>query len=95
MWRDPNSKIFESTLNDPSDVYVQIYMWDQKSLIGETLFVPALAFPVESIPMEANMVKKFVIVPLAEELLQSDDQSGYPTPRMMPLQDGVMEGAAG
>ncbi|MBM3231008.1 hypothetical protein FJZ28_01640 [Candidatus Peregrinibacteria bacterium] len=89
-WRDPAAKIVEASVKEPVDVYVQINVWDQKSMFGETLYVPAVAFPVTSMPMEAGLVRKYVVVPLAKEFLTvPQDPVGIPRP--MPL----MEGAAG
>lgn len=90
MWQDPNAKIATAKLGSPTEGYVRMYKWDQKTGISSDLYVPALVFPVTEMPEQSFDTRKNVIVPLAAELLQQPD-AVYPQP--MPLTEPAVDPA--
>ncbi len=79
VWIDPSvtSKV-SGTLGTPTDVYVRIWKWNESAKTNTELYVPALAFPVTSTPEEVMQDRKFVVIPLADELLTSNNGGAMP-----------------
>jgi len=91
-WEDPNAKIANATLSDPVDGYVRMYKWDQTTGVSSDLYVPALVFPVNEMPEQSYDVRKNIVIPLAAELLEQNDNYPRPMPLMEPAVDPeVME----
>ncbi len=73
-----DAKVVEIRLGKPTVVNERVWRWD--GVGGSELFAPALVFPVIDPP--EGFVQAGVSVPLAEELLKTDDASA-PTPLIL------------
>ncbi len=64
-------------LGTPSLMYVQNYVFDGTTGKSDELYVPALFFPIENAQAGIGIYRKYVVVPLAKELLdQREDMLG-------------------
>lgn len=73
MWEyqaEDATKVYSSTLGEPSLVLAEHYIYDDAGT-GTTLFVPALRFPVVSNDKDSPYKRDWVVVPLVEEILES------------------------
>jgi len=62
------------------------WKYDETSRSNQILFIPALVFPIKNLPAEGYYYQKNIIVPLAKELLDQNEQPPYPVPLMKEAQ---------
>ncbi len=79
-WLSPEARLVDATLGEPTRVFVRMNRWEPQASEGYDLFVPALSFPVTTMPTDTYENREYVVIPLAEELLDTDN-----SPRPMPL----------
>lgn len=91
MWRDPSAKLVDAKLGAPQEALMRMVQWDPDYTKNKELYVPALVFPVESWPEGTYDYRKYIVVPLADELLNMQD-GGMPRP--MPFVEPAAEEAA-
>jgi hypothetical protein len=77
----PPTKVVEIELGAPQTVLMQ--MWNYNNGANDELLVPALVFPVVSIPNDGPIYQKNVVVPLIKEILDSVNSV---QPPIMPLE---------
>lgn len=80
-------KIFDIEIGAPELIYVN--MWRYNNMESKEIIVPALSFPVLSVPEGAWVYEKSIIVPLASELLK-EIENYYPYPILMKGEEGVV-----
>lgn len=77
-------KTVDVTLGAPIPGFTRMYVYDDANRMGNELIVPALIFPVESVPEGQYYYQTSITVPLAKELLEKINQPiGVPRPLMM------------
>jgi len=79
----------EAELGTPERIYMRFMTYD--SFETNELLVPALLFPIAEAPEGKSMFRKNIIVPLAKELLEENND--IPVPRPMPASDSRTEPA--
>jgi hypothetical protein len=84
VYADPD-KTVEIKLDSPTIELVRYYNYNNENGATEELFIPALIFPVKSVSDDtAYFYRKSVIVPLAKEIFEAEnDNRALPVP--MPL----------
>jgi hypothetical protein len=95
---DNPDKTVEIKLDSPTIDLVRYYNYSNEKGTTEELFVPALIFPVKSVSDDtAYFYRKSIIVPLAKEIFEADNNRILPVP--MPLSatgaEGVSSGEVG
>ena len=73
-------------LDTPIQAYMIFWKYDETSRSNQILFIPALVFPIKNLPAEGYYYQKNIIVPLAKELLDQNEQPPYPVPLMKEAQ---------
>lgn len=66
----PEAKLLQATLGTPRMVYTSYYQWDEDRQIGYETYVPALYFPITSMPEESYEVRKAVVVPIGKDIIE-------------------------
>ncbi|MFC1678513.1 hypothetical protein ACFLZ9_02110, partial [Patescibacteria group bacterium] len=81
----------EIELGTPTMGLMRHYVYDQETRKSDQLYVPSLIFPITNISdKSARIFQKNIIIPLAQEIIDSFDRPDHfpPMPRPMPLMDG-------
>ena len=79
-YKAPDQKTVELELDTPSLGYLKHYRHNPTGY-SEELLVPALIFPVKDAPEDQSFrLRRNVVVPLADEMLQNNDNNVYPMP---------------
>jgi hypothetical protein len=65
------SKTGDVVLGEPQLAYVKI--WKYENNTNQELLVPALVFPIAESPKDMPFYRKFIAIPLAEEMLKMED----------------------
>lgn len=84
-WMYEGAQTVNVDLSAPQEAFVHISRWLPDAQQSQELFVPALAFETKDPAEELMNGRKYVLVPLADEMLVLPEE-GAPVP--MPLEDG-------
>jgi len=69
-----DAKVVEVELGAPEQAYY--YSWSYANGLAENILVPALVFPIVNRPADQGLYLEQVVVPLAKELLEQDQNGG-------------------
>lgn len=75
QWEDALNRV-EVDLGTPTISYVRIWNFKPGAPEGDELYIPALIFPILDKPENIDVYKKAVVVPLAKDLLSTNDWGG-------------------
>ena len=77
-WNEGQTKKVE--IGTPVQEYMVEWRYDQNNRMNKMLIIPALIFPITKTPVEGYYYQKNIIVPLAKELLEENENPPYPVP---------------
>jgi hypothetical protein len=79
-YQNPNQKTVKIELDTPYLGYLNHYKHNPAGY-SEELLIPALIFPIKNVRDNPSyQLRKNIVVPLADEMLQSDNNNTYPMP---------------
>jgi len=70
-WNEGQTKKVE--IETPAQEYMVVWKYDRDNQMNQMLIIPALIFPVTKTPAEGYYYQKNIIVPLAKELLEENE----------------------
>jgi len=77
-WNEGQTKKVE--IGTPAQEYMVVWKYDRDNQMNKMLIIPALIFPITKTPAEGYYYQKNIIVPLAKELLEENENPPYPVP---------------
>lgn len=83
VYKDETAKVIDIKLGTPTLKYTLVWQYD--NLESQQLYVPALVFPIIDMPKDTYFYRENVIIPLAQDILNSRINPELPDPRPMPL----------
>lgn len=72
----PDAKYVDLDLDTPQLIYLVHYNYNDGK--NEELLIPVLSFPIKNVPQDEYFYKKYVVIPLVKEILDSAEKGGGP-----------------
>lgn len=79
------AKVIDITVGSPTEVLVPHWTYDNN--VSQMLLVPALSFPILNVPDDAYVYSNAIVIPLAEEIINSYQEPRYD---IMPVEPAVL-----
>ncbi|MBP9827881.1 hypothetical protein KBC55_01880 [Patescibacteria group bacterium] len=79
------AQVIDITVGSPTDVLVP--HWTYENNVSQMLLVPALSFPIINIPEDAYIYGSAIVIPLAEDIINSYQEPRYD---IMPVEPAVL-----